>query len=170
MLLKKWFLSANHREPYYLGRAADAMDDQLMKQHPPHEFSRPPRSIQKHMNHWKASELWSWLLYYSPPLLLNHLPPLYWHHYALLICAIYLRILSYQLKLMQQNKCCGTFMSFMVISAAQQMLIYSHTSRNVSVFGGHCGLTPASGTRTRMDISNISYIKSWSCYTPAIQP
>ena len=90
MLLKKWFLSANHREPYYLGRAADAIDDQLMKQHPPHEFSRPPRSIQKHMNYWKASELRSWLLYYSLPLLLNHLPPLYWHHYALLMCAIYL--------------------------------------------------------------------------------
>ena len=49
------------------------------------------------------------------------------------------------------------FLSFMVISAAQQMLIYSHTSRNMSVFGGHRGLTPVSGMRTRMDILNISY-------------
>ena len=31
-----------------------------------------------------------WLLYYSLPLLLNILPPLYWHHYALLVCALHI--------------------------------------------------------------------------------
>jgi hypothetical protein len=37
-----------------------------------------------------ASELRSWLLYYSLPLLLRYLPALYFHHYALLVCAIHI--------------------------------------------------------------------------------
>ncbi len=88
MLMNCWFASSHHREPQYLGHAADAIDVQLIKQRPPLEFSCPPRSIRKHLNYWKASELWNWLLYYSLPILLTHLPSLFWHHYAWLVCGI----------------------------------------------------------------------------------
>ena len=62
--MASWFNSANHKEPYYLGRKSAEIDSELLKQTPPHEFSRPPRSIQKH---WKASELRTW---HSLPVLL----------------------------------------------------------------------------------------------------
>lgn len=90
LLLKAWFLSCNHGEPYYLGNKLGTIDKLLLKQRPPCELSRPPRSLAKHMKYWKASELRNWLLYYSLPLLLPNLPSLYLHHYALLVCAMHI--------------------------------------------------------------------------------
>ena len=84
----RW-LAKSYKEPYYLGRKSADIDSELLKQTPPHEFNRPPappRSIQKHLEYWKASELRTWLLYYSLPLLIDYLPP---HHYGLLVCAIH---------------------------------------------------------------------------------
>ena len=89
-LINSWFNSHNHVEPYYIGRRVREIDNQLLKQRPPTEFSRPPRSIQKHFKYWKASELRHWLLFYSLPLLLDYLPSLYYHHYALFVCAIHM--------------------------------------------------------------------------------
>ncbi len=91
-LLKSWFNSKNHMAPFYIGRHVKQIDRELLKQRPPSEFSRPPLSIQSHLRYWKASELRYWLLFYSLPLLLNHLPSLYWHHYALLVCAIHIML------------------------------------------------------------------------------
>lgn len=70
------------------------LDNELLKQWPPREFTRCPRSIKKHLKYWKASELKYWLLYYSLPILLGKLPPLYWHHYALLVCALHILLKS----------------------------------------------------------------------------
>lgn len=90
-LLEKWFTSKNHGEPYYIGTSVNSIDSLLLTQHPPHEFSRAPRSIAKTRKHWKASEFRTWLLYYSLPLLVtSKMPPLYIHHFALLVCAIHI--------------------------------------------------------------------------------
>jgi len=90
LLLKRWFDSSYHRVPFYLRLQIEAVDATLLKQRPPSEFSRRPSSIKKHLSYWKASELRNWMLYYSLPLLLDHLPPLYFHHYALLVGALHL--------------------------------------------------------------------------------
>ena len=55
-LMHLWFDSCNHEEPYYLGKHLHIIDQLLEKQRPPHEFSRRPQSISKHLNYWKASE------------------------------------------------------------------------------------------------------------------
>lgn len=91
-LMNSWFDSKNHVAPFYIGTHVKEIDRELLKQRPPSEFSRPPRSIQKHFKYWKASEFRYWLLYYSLPLLLHHLPSLYWHHYALLVCAMHIML------------------------------------------------------------------------------
>ena len=88
MLMKSWFDSSFH-SPFYIGRHVVEIDHHLLQQRPPNEFSHPPRSIKRHMNYWKASELKTWLLFYSLPLLLDFLPSLYWHHYALLVNAMH---------------------------------------------------------------------------------
>ena len=107
-LLRAWFNSENHCESFYLGRSSRQIDDILSAQCPPSEFSRPPRSIRQHLNYWKASELHSWLLFYSLPLLLDFLPSLYFHHFALLVCALHI--------LLQDS------LSTVQIDAAEQML------------------------------------------------
>ena len=89
-MMNCWFTKSNHTKAYYLGSKLKSLDSELLKQKPPHDFARAPRSIQKHMMDWKASEFRAWLLYYSLPLLLHILPPLFYHHYALLVCAFHL--------------------------------------------------------------------------------
>ena len=93
-LMEKWFASCNHRSPFYIGTSVRQVDTNLLHLCPPHDFSRAPRSIQKHRKYWKASEFRNWLLYYSLPLLCNVLPPLYLHHYSLLVCGIHILLQS----------------------------------------------------------------------------
>lgn len=82
-----WFDSAFHLQPFYIGRRVSVVDELLVQQTPPNEFSRPPRSIKKSLKYWKASEFQAWLLFYALPVLIDILPPLYWHHFSLLVCA-----------------------------------------------------------------------------------
>ena len=70
-LLRAWFKSENHREPYYLGRSICQIDNLLLEQRPPSECSWPARSIRRHVQYWKACELHSWLPFYTLPLLLD---------------------------------------------------------------------------------------------------
>ena len=88
-LINAWFVSCNHCEAYYLHYLGSAIDKLLLMLRPPCELSRAPRSIGKHLKYLKASKLRNWLLYYSLPLVTN-LPPLYLHHYTLLVCAIHI--------------------------------------------------------------------------------
>ena len=101
-LMHLWFDSCNHEKPYYLGKHLRIIDQLLEKQRPPHEFSRRPRSISKHLNYWKASEYKNWLLFYSVPILKGHLPSLYYHHYVLLVSALHI-LLQESISLEQLN-------------------------------------------------------------------
>lgn len=54
-LLDRWVSSSF--QPFHLSkRKIVAIDNSLMMQYPPHDFSRAPRSILKHHKFWKASE------------------------------------------------------------------------------------------------------------------
>ena len=93
-MLEKWVTSSSHRCAYCIGRSIKKIDSLLLDLHPPHDFSRAPRSISRHRKHWKASEFRNWLLYFSLPLLVSTLPPLYLHHFSLLVCAIHILLQS----------------------------------------------------------------------------
>ena len=54
-LLHAWVNSKNHSKPFYRGTAMKQIDSLLLQQCPPHEFTRPPRSIVKQLKYWKAS-------------------------------------------------------------------------------------------------------------------
>ena len=79
-LLQTWVNSRNHRQLFYLGRNLEQIDKILLEQHPPHNFTRPLRSIAKHLSYWKASEFRTWLLYYLLPVL-----PTCFHHCTFII-------------------------------------------------------------------------------------
>ena len=53
VLINLWFKSSNHRSPFYLGNKISEIDAVLLKQRPPHEISRRPRSI-LHTNYWES--------------------------------------------------------------------------------------------------------------------
>ena len=89
-LLMYWTNSKYSTKPFSIRRHLKAVDDALLQQTPPTEISRSPRSLIKHLAYWKASEFRSWLLFYSLPLLHDVLPPLYFHHFSLLVCAIHI--------------------------------------------------------------------------------
>ena len=107
-LVNKWFTSTYHRLPFYIGRHLKKIDSELVHQCPPHDFTRAPRGLAKYQKNWKASEFRYWLLYYSLPILVKYLPPLYFHHYSLLVCSMHI-LLQTKLKDAQ-------------VKAAEQML------------------------------------------------
>ena len=107
--MKFWFDSSFHSSPFYIGRQVARIYNLLLQQCPPSEFSRPPRSIKKHIKYWKASELRNWLLFYSLPIIIDYLPSLYWHHYCLLVTSMHILL----------NKC----ITEPQLHAAHQMLI-----------------------------------------------
>ena len=47
-LMRAWFKSENHTQPFYLDQSVNQTDRILMQQHPPSEFSQAPRSISEH--------------------------------------------------------------------------------------------------------------------------
>lgn len=109
-LLHFWTNPSYRSQPFSIRRDLKMVDNTLCKQTPPHEFTRSPRSTEQDLSYWKASELRSWLLFYSLPLVLHVLPPLYFHHFALLVCAMHI-LLSKEITDME----CG---------AAEEMLQY----------------------------------------------
>ena len=47
-LMRAWFKSENHTQPFYLDQSVNQTDRILMQQHPPSEFSQAPRFISEH--------------------------------------------------------------------------------------------------------------------------
>ena len=157
VLINLWFKSSNHRSPFYLGNKISEIDAVLLKQRPPHEISRRPRSI-LHTNYWKASELKNWLLFYSLPLLQGCLPPLYLHHFALFVCAVHI-LLQEKISLDQINAAEFMLNEFynMVPELYGEASCYStysmHQLYHVAIMLDcwvHCGLTQHFALKVKM--------------------
>lgn len=107
-LLRLWLLSQYHDQVWYIGTKVAAMDDRLCGIKPPSEIKRTPRSLSSTRMYWKGTELISianylcyvymyiahelkaWLLHYSPAVLYEILPDLYYQHHLLLVESIFL--------------------------------------------------------------------------------
>ena len=90
LLINLWIGSSNSREKFSISAYVDIIDERLTKIKPPSFITRIPRTISDHFKYWKASELRSWLFYYSLPVLSDILPAAYFLHYACLVEGIYL--------------------------------------------------------------------------------
>jgi hypothetical protein len=90
LLLTLWF-SASHRDSKFsMYNMVHKVDERLQYIRPPSYISRLPRSISCHLKFWKASELRSWLLYYSLPILKDCMLSAYLYHYAALVETVYI--------------------------------------------------------------------------------
>ena len=141
-LMKLWFEPNRLRKPYYLRKKMKTIDSLLMKQTPPDDFSRAPRCIANHRKYWKATELKQWLLYYSLPLLKNKLPPLYWHHFSLLVSSMHI-LLKDKITLNEFDAADIMIKDFLTlfptlygeINCVHNLHILSHLTRYVRLWG-----------------------------------
>ncbi|KAJ8313371.1 hypothetical protein KUTeg_009075 [Tegillarca granosa] len=83
LMMKLWFSTEKSSELFSISSSVDLVDKRIRNIKPPNSISRVPRSIKDHMKYWKASELRSWLLYYSLPVLKDVLTQDYYDHYLL---------------------------------------------------------------------------------------
>lgn len=90
LLLKLWFNLAHSLNNFSLYRYTEIVDMRLEDIKPPHIISRKPRSISEHLKFWKASELRTWLFYYSIPCIADLLPPVFLYHYCTFVEGIFL--------------------------------------------------------------------------------
>ena len=74
----------------YIGRYVTIFEQHLQPIKPPSVVSHRPHSLSEHMKCFEASELGSFLLYYSLPVLLGILSAQYWNHFSLLSVTMYL--------------------------------------------------------------------------------
>ncbi|XP_062583950.1 uncharacterized protein LOC134245701 [Saccostrea cucullata] len=81
-LLSMWIDGANYQQPYFIGHKLKDIDKILQSIKVPYLIHRSPRKIQNNLNHWKASEFRSFLIYYGLPCLKGHLPDTYLEHFA----------------------------------------------------------------------------------------
>ncbi|XP_062566251.1 uncharacterized protein LOC134228602 [Saccostrea cucullata] len=80
--LSMWIDGANYQQPYFIGHKLKDIDKILQSIKVPYLIHRSPRKIQNNLNHWKASEFRSFLIYYGLPCLKGHLPDTYLELFA----------------------------------------------------------------------------------------
>ena len=103
MLVNLWLDKQHHEEPWYIGKWARELEKRYTSIKPPSCISRLPRSIIGNFGHLKASELRSFLLFYSLPCLYGLLPDSYFQHYLLLVEAIYI-LLKHSISMSELTK------------------------------------------------------------------
>ncbi|XP_021372025.1 uncharacterized protein LOC110462399 [Mizuhopecten yessoensis] len=66
-LMNKWFSSSESKKNYFIGNHLKEISGRMKNIKPPDSIERLPRDLEKHYQHFKATELQSWLLYYAFP-------------------------------------------------------------------------------------------------------
>lgn len=89
-MMTLWIDGSSFEQPYFIGHKLKEIDKTLKNIKTPYVIHRTPRKIQNNLNHWKASEFRSFLLYYRIPCVEGHLPDPYLEHFACLVEATFL--------------------------------------------------------------------------------
>ena len=90
VLINLWFSSSLPSEAFSVYSNIDVVDACLLSIKVTHNITRIPRALGAHFKYWKASELRSWLFFYSLPILSDLLETSFFYHYSCFVEAIYL--------------------------------------------------------------------------------
>lgn len=90
LLINLWISSTHSKEIFSISNYVEVIDQRLLQIRPPSIITRVPRSLSDHFKYWKASELRSWLFFYSLPILHDILPGKYLLHFACFVEGIFL--------------------------------------------------------------------------------
>lgn len=72
-LMCKWFSSKGKTNEFFIGNHIEEISRRMQQFKPPHSIERLPRNLEKNYQHFKATELQTWLLYYAYPCLQDFL-------------------------------------------------------------------------------------------------
>ena len=89
-LLSKWLSASEAGKQYFVGKQLKCISTRLNAIKPPEFIERLPRDLEKHYMHFKATELQTFLLFYSLPCLDGILPDKFLDHFSLLSEGTYL--------------------------------------------------------------------------------
>ncbi|XP_052694382.1 uncharacterized protein LOC128172646 [Crassostrea angulata] len=103
-MMTLWIDGSSFEQPYFIGHKLKEIDKTLKNIKTPYIIHRTPRKIQNNLNHWKASEFRSFLLYYGIPCVEGILPNSYLEHFACLVEATFL-LLQEKITAKDLNRC-----------------------------------------------------------------
>lgn len=84
VLINLWTKGRNSKDRFSISSNISIIDDRLKNIKPSSYLTRVPRTISSHIKYWKASELRTWLFFYSLPILCDILDENYFHYLHLL--------------------------------------------------------------------------------------
>lgn len=91
-LMYNWFSPTKAKKQCFIGNKIGTLNKRFLQMKPPDFIKRLPRDLEKHYRHFKATELQSWLLFYSLPCLIGILPDKYLQHYSCFVEAVYIML------------------------------------------------------------------------------
>lgn len=151
MLLNKWFSPSESRKRYFVVKHLKAISKRLQSIKPPNSIERLPRDLEHHYNHFKATELQAWLLYYAIPCLDGFLEEEYMRSLASFSEAVYILL--------------GDKITQSALERADYLLDLFYSSFEELYGRGSCGLNVHNAC-----VHLVAYVRlwgtiwSWSCF------
>lgn len=157
MLLQLWMDKSYSSETWSVRQKLHKIESRYMNLSPPACISRLPRNLIENFGHLEASELRTFLLFYSVPCLYGILPDLYFQHFILLVEAIYLSLqdsvsVSTSVKLLPfSSTCVSKSKVYMILDMRHTMCTAYLILLTEYLIWDHCGPMRAFVTRTSME-------------------
>ncbi|XP_062604037.1 uncharacterized protein LOC134265829 isoform X2 [Saccostrea cucullata] len=150
-LMCKWFSTKNKAADYFVGENIQEISRRMESLKPPYSIERLPRNLEKHYQHFKATELQSWLLYYALPCIEDFLDDQFLENYSCLSESIYILL--------------GDKISQTDITRAEDLLQQFYSSFERLYGEGSCGLNVHN---TGLHLSHFVKLWGpmwcWSCF------
>lgn len=150
-LMCKWFSPQQSGKDYFVGKDLKQISKRLLMIKPPYFIERLPRDLEKHYNHFKATELQAFLLFYCMPCLHGYLAERFLQHFALLSEAIHI-LLGENITQERLEK--------------SEFLLERFYSQFSELYGeGSCGLNVHNAClHMPMYVKKLGPLWAWSCF------
>ncbi|KAE8743463.1 hypothetical protein FOCC_FOCC010915 [Frankliniella occidentalis] len=149
-LIKLWFDSKHHAEPFSIRKYVEVIDTRLKKIQPPNFLERGIRGIEEEFSYWNANECKTWAHFTSIPTLNGVLADKYLEHYIDLISCLQILVSS---------------------SISPQELLYCQKTleefvKQFEVLYGSRHMTMVIHMLLHLDlaVTNLGPMKSYSCF------
>lgn len=150
-LMHCWFSPSQSGKDYFIGKHLKSISARLNNIKPCNDIERLPRDLEKHYNHFRATELQVWLLYYGVPCVMDILPDKYLEHFCLLSEAIFILL--------------GDAISPSGIARAHYLLTLFYSTYQDLYGQGSCGLNVHNTGSHLVDYVRMwGPIWAWSCF------
>lgn len=151
ILLNKWFSPSQSQNECFIGRHLKEISKRMQNIKPPDSIERLPRDLEKHFNHFKATELQSWLLYYAIPCVKGFLKEEYMQNLECLSEGIYILL--------------GDHITPQSLHKASDLLDQFYASFQRIYGDGSCGLNVHNiGMHLTECVKHWGPLWAWSCF------